>query len=232
VVTGRVAVPDGAGAVASSTALLGFGLDSLIEVFSATTLACQFTSSDPQRRERTAPRIIAASFFALAGYLTVQALRALTGHGEARPSTVGLALTKDRCERTYRRRAAGSRGNRWPSRRPHPVPRLGPLTGALAVFAAAFGEPRLHRPPPRTAPGLPMSPTSSPGTGGLRAFVVDVYSRAIVGWSTATNKRTPLVLNALDMGCGAATVTGTPSAVDWSMTRMPGSTPRSGSSPT
>ena len=32
------------------------------------------------------------------------------------------------------------------------------------------------------------------------AFVVDVYSRAIVGWSAATNKRTPLVLNALDMG--------------------------------
>jgi len=32
------------------------------------------------------------------------------------------------------------------------------------------------------------------------AFVVDVYSRAIVGWSAATNKRTPLVLHALDMG--------------------------------
>lgn len=32
------------------------------------------------------------------------------------------------------------------------------------------------------------------------AFVVDVYSRAIVGWSAATNKRTGLVLTALDMG--------------------------------
>jgi putative transposase len=32
------------------------------------------------------------------------------------------------------------------------------------------------------------------------AFVVDVHSRAIVGWSAATNKRTPLVLGALDMG--------------------------------
>ncbi|WP_083673233.1 DDE-type integrase/transposase/recombinase [Micromonospora sp. CB01531] len=28
------------------------------------------------------------------------------------------------------------------------------------------------------------------------AFVVDVYSRAVVGWSAATNKRTPLVLTA------------------------------------
>jgi putative transposase len=32
------------------------------------------------------------------------------------------------------------------------------------------------------------------------AFVVDVYSRAIVGWNAASNKRTPLVLGALDMG--------------------------------
>lgn len=32
------------------------------------------------------------------------------------------------------------------------------------------------------------------------AFVVDVYSRAIVGWNASTNKRTPLVLGALDMG--------------------------------
>jgi putative transposase len=32
------------------------------------------------------------------------------------------------------------------------------------------------------------------------AFVVDVYSRAIVGWAASTSKQTPLVLNALDMG--------------------------------
>jgi putative transposase len=31
------------------------------------------------------------------------------------------------------------------------------------------------------------------------SFVVDLYSRTIVGWSAATNKRTPLVLDALDM---------------------------------
>ncbi|HEV8560799.1 MAG TPA: cation transporter [Actinophytocola sp.] len=81
-----------AGAVASSTALLGFGLDSLIEVSSAAAVAWQFTSRDPQRREQTTLRIIAVSFFALAGYVAVQAARALAGHGEARPSTVGLAL--------------------------------------------------------------------------------------------------------------------------------------------
>ncbi|MEO3822108.1 IS3 family transposase [Plantactinospora sp. B24E8] len=32
------------------------------------------------------------------------------------------------------------------------------------------------------------------------AFAVDVYARAIVGWSAATNKRTPLVLAALNTG--------------------------------
>jgi divalent metal cation (Fe/Co/Zn/Cd) transporter len=81
-----------AGAVASSTALLGFGLDSLIEVSSAAAVAWQFTSRDPQRRERTTLRIIAASFFALAIYVTAQAVRALTGHGAARPSAAGLVL--------------------------------------------------------------------------------------------------------------------------------------------
>jgi divalent metal cation (Fe/Co/Zn/Cd) transporter len=88
----EAAVAIAAGTLASSTALIGFGLDSLIEVSSAAAVAWQFASTDPQRRERTTLRIIAASFFALAGYVTVQAVRALTGHGEARPSTAGLAL--------------------------------------------------------------------------------------------------------------------------------------------
>ncbi|WP_245985297.1 IS3 family transposase [Streptomyces tateyamensis] len=32
------------------------------------------------------------------------------------------------------------------------------------------------------------------------AFVVDTFSRRIVGWSAATNKKTPLILSALEMG--------------------------------
>ncbi|MFD8222200.1 DDE-type integrase/transposase/recombinase [Streptomyces sp. NPDC059697] len=32
------------------------------------------------------------------------------------------------------------------------------------------------------------------------AFVVDTFSRRIIGWSAATNKQTPLVLSALEMG--------------------------------
>lgn len=81
-----------AGAVASSTALIGFGLDSVIEVGSAATVAWQFSAPDPQSRERTALRIIAVSFFALAAYITVESIRALVGAVEAAPSPVGIVL--------------------------------------------------------------------------------------------------------------------------------------------
>ncbi|MCA1008458.1 cation transporter [Rhodococcus hoagii] len=76
----------------SSTALIGFGLDSVIEVSSAAAVAWQFAGRDPEARERVALRIIAFSFFGLAAYVTVDSLRALFGVGEARHSTVGIAL--------------------------------------------------------------------------------------------------------------------------------------------
>jgi divalent metal cation (Fe/Co/Zn/Cd) transporter len=81
-----------AGTVASSIALIGFGLDSVIEVTSAAAVAWQFADRDPQRRERTALRVIAWSFFALAGYVTVEAARTLLSATEAERSTVGIVL--------------------------------------------------------------------------------------------------------------------------------------------
>lgn len=81
-----------AGTVASSPALIGFGLDSVIEVASAVAVAWQFSGSDPEARERTALRVIAVSFFALAGYVSVDAVWSLFGGGEARHSTAGLVL--------------------------------------------------------------------------------------------------------------------------------------------
>ena len=81
-----------AGIIASSVALIGFGLDSVIEVSSAAAVAWQFAGPDHERRERVALRIIACSFFALAAYVTVEALRALLGGGEADRSTVGIVL--------------------------------------------------------------------------------------------------------------------------------------------
>lgn len=80
------------GAAANSTALIGFGLDSIIEVSAATAVAWQFAGRDPETREKTALRIIAFSFFALAAYVTAESVRALLGGGEARHSTIGLVL--------------------------------------------------------------------------------------------------------------------------------------------
>ncbi len=90
VVEGIVAIAAGIGA--SSAALVGFGLDSSIEVASATAVAWQFAGRDPEAREHVTLRIIAVSFFALAAYVSIEALRGLAGAGEAEHSTVGLVL--------------------------------------------------------------------------------------------------------------------------------------------
>ncbi|MFF0507642.1 cation transporter [Streptomyces fimicarius] len=85
-----------AGTIASSSALVGFGLDSVIEVSSAAAVAWQFSAREHavrERRERTALRIIAVSFFALAAYVAVDAVRALAGTGEAEPSPLGIVVT-------------------------------------------------------------------------------------------------------------------------------------------
>ncbi|MET9103708.1 cation transporter [Streptomyces antibioticus] len=84
-----------AGTRASSTALIGFGLDSVIEVSSAAAVAWQFSAADHavrEAREKTALRIIALSFFALAAYVTIDSVRALTSTGEAEHSTPGIVL--------------------------------------------------------------------------------------------------------------------------------------------
>lgn len=76
----------------SSAALIGFGLDSVIEVSSAAAVAWQFSGKDPEARERTALRVIAFSFFALAAYVSVDAIASLLGAGEPRPSPIGITL--------------------------------------------------------------------------------------------------------------------------------------------
>ena len=81
-----------AGTIASSIALIGFGLDSVIEVSSAAAVAWQYAGPDPERREKVALRIIAGSFFALAAYVTVEALRTLIGGHQPEQSNVGIVL--------------------------------------------------------------------------------------------------------------------------------------------
>lgn len=88
----EAAIALAAGTVASSAALVGFGLDSVVEVLSAAAIAWQFAAPDPEKRERVALRVIAVSFFALAAYVSVEATLSLIGVREAEHSPVGIAL--------------------------------------------------------------------------------------------------------------------------------------------
>ena len=81
-----------AGNVASSAALIGFGLDSVVEVLSAAAIAWQFSAPDPEAREKIALRVIAISFFGLAAYVTVDAGLSLFGVREPDHSPVGIVL--------------------------------------------------------------------------------------------------------------------------------------------
>ena len=82
-----------AGSIASSAALIGFGLDSVIEVLSAAAVAWQFTRRDPERWEKGTLRVIAAAFFALAAYVTVSSVFALASQEQVRHSTLGIVIT-------------------------------------------------------------------------------------------------------------------------------------------
>lgn len=81
-----------AGVVAGSIALVGFGLDSAVEVSSGLVILWQFAHRTPQERERRAQRIIAVSFFALAGYVGVESVRTLVTASDPDSSVVGIGL--------------------------------------------------------------------------------------------------------------------------------------------
>jgi divalent metal cation (Fe/Co/Zn/Cd) transporter len=85
-----------AGGIASSGALIAFGLDSTIEVLSAAAVAWQFTRRDPERWEKPTLRVIAVAFFALAIYVTITSLLTLLtllGRVEAEHSALGIVIT-------------------------------------------------------------------------------------------------------------------------------------------
>jgi divalent metal cation (Fe/Co/Zn/Cd) transporter len=84
-----------AGAAASSGALIGFGLDSIIEVSSAAALAWQFAAKDHdvrQSREHIALRVTAIAFLALAVAVGADSVGSLLGSAEADHSRVGIVL--------------------------------------------------------------------------------------------------------------------------------------------
>jgi divalent metal cation (Fe/Co/Zn/Cd) transporter len=81
-----------AGIGASSVALIGFGLDSVVEVSAALVVLWQFFGIAEDREQR-ALKLIGASFFALAAYVTFTSIRELVTGTEPDASTVGIVLT-------------------------------------------------------------------------------------------------------------------------------------------
>jgi divalent metal cation (Fe/Co/Zn/Cd) transporter len=84
----------GAGIVASSVALIGFGADSLIEFAAGSVIVWLFSGGRgaSERAERRAQQLIAASYFALALYIGVESLRDLAGGHHPATSWVGIGL--------------------------------------------------------------------------------------------------------------------------------------------
>ena len=81
-----------AGTVAGSAALVGFGLDSVVEVSSGLVILWQFRHRLPESREQQALRLIALSFFALAVYVAQDSVRALLAGADPDVSRTGIAL--------------------------------------------------------------------------------------------------------------------------------------------
>ena len=83
-----------AGVAAGSIALIGFGADSLIEALAGGVVLWLFTGKrrGSSTAERRAQQLIAASFFLLAGYVGVEALRTLVNGDHPAASWVGIGL--------------------------------------------------------------------------------------------------------------------------------------------
>jgi divalent metal cation (Fe/Co/Zn/Cd) transporter len=84
-----------AGVVAGSIALVGWGLGSAIEGLAAVIVIWRFTGrrTHLESSERIAQRAVAISFFLLAPYIAVEAIRSLAGAEHPTASVLGIALT-------------------------------------------------------------------------------------------------------------------------------------------
>jgi divalent metal cation (Fe/Co/Zn/Cd) transporter len=82
-----------AAVTASSVALLGFGADSAIEMFSGAVVLWRFAPGDRLTRERRAAQLVGWGLLTLGGFVTADSVRALVQHREPATSEVGIVLT-------------------------------------------------------------------------------------------------------------------------------------------
>jgi divalent metal cation (Fe/Co/Zn/Cd) transporter len=83
-----------AGIAAGSIALIGFGIDSAIEGLASVIVIWRFWGArgHSETAERRAQQLVAVSFFLLAPYIAIEAVRALVGGDESSLSWVGIGL--------------------------------------------------------------------------------------------------------------------------------------------
>jgi divalent metal cation (Fe/Co/Zn/Cd) transporter len=83
-----------AGIAAGSIALIGFGVDSLIEGGAGFVVVWLFTGSrlHSETAERRAQQLIAASYLVLAAYIIIESIRTLVGGDHPETSWVGIGL--------------------------------------------------------------------------------------------------------------------------------------------
>jgi divalent metal cation (Fe/Co/Zn/Cd) transporter len=78
---------------ASSPALLAFGGDSAIELFSAAVVLWRFRATAAHGdAERRAARVAGALLFVLAAYVAITSVASLLGYSEAKPALLGIAI--------------------------------------------------------------------------------------------------------------------------------------------
>jgi divalent metal cation (Fe/Co/Zn/Cd) transporter len=91
--TVEAAVAIVSGILAASIALIGFGLDSVIEFFAAAVVVWQLRGAVSEDRETRALRLIGGTFFALAAYLTIESITDLVSRHRPEQSMAGIAVT-------------------------------------------------------------------------------------------------------------------------------------------
>ncbi len=91
----EAAIAIGAGLAAGSIALIGFGADSLVEAFAGFIVLWRFAAAraTSQHAERRAQQLVAVSFYVIAGYVAVEAVRSLAVADEPSVSWIGIGLS-------------------------------------------------------------------------------------------------------------------------------------------
>ncbi len=87
-----------AGVMAGSIALIGFGLDSLVESLSGSVMIWRFrrhgkiSEEDEEELEKRAARMIAVTFFILGAYVLYESAKKLIVHEVPHPSLLGIVI--------------------------------------------------------------------------------------------------------------------------------------------